>query len=50
MDKSKNTTVNFIISVEVKEWLEQRAREEETTLAAVARSILRKAMNNEKEG
>lgn len=53
MDKSSKTsraTINLSVPIDMKEWLEVTAQDNETNVAPIVRSIIRKAMNEEKEG
>ncbi len=44
------STINLSIQNDMREWLEQKAAESETKIAPIVRGIIRKAMNEEKEG
>ena len=44
------TTINLSVPTDMKQWLEEKATEGETKIAPVVRAIIRKAMNEEKEG
>lgn len=47
MDKA---TINLTVPADMREWLDQKAADGETKVAPIVRSIIRKAMNEEKKG